>query len=124
MPRAQLGIRRGAAVQRIVWNDRGVTAILQSGEKIEADRAVIAVPLGLLRAGLPALDPLPPEDQQKAIGRIGYGAGILGKIYLRFPHRFWPEQPKWFGRLPDAPTGAAPSTPGSAMSARPACRSC
>ena len=64
---------------------------------------MIAVPLGLLRAGLPALDPLPPEEQQKAIGRIGYGAGILGKIYLRFPHRFWPEQPKWFGRLPDSP---------------------
>ena len=100
----QLGIRRSAAVrERVVWNDRGVTAILRGGEKIEADRAVIAVPLGLLRAGLPTLDPLPPEEQQKAIGRIGYGAGILGKIYLRFPHRFWPEQPKWFGRLPDSP---------------------
>ena len=86
-----------------MWSDRGVTVILRGGEKIEADRAVIAVPLGLLRAGLPTLDPLPPEEQQKAIGRIGYGAGILGKIYLRFPHRFWPEQPKWFGRLPDSP---------------------
>ena len=64
---------------------------------------MITVPLGLLRAGLPALDPPPPEDQQKAIGRLGYGAGVLGKIYLRFPQRFWPEHPKWFGRLPDAP---------------------
>jgi monoamine oxidase len=80
-----------------------VTAVLQSGEKIAADRAVITVPLGLLRAGMPTLDPLPPADQQLAIGRIGYGAGVLGKIYLRFPRRFWPEQPKWFGRLPDAP---------------------
>ncbi|HTE37007.1 MAG TPA: NAD(P)/FAD-dependent oxidoreductase, partial [Reyranella sp.] len=99
----QLGIRRSAAAERVVWNDRGVTVVLRGGEKIEADRTVIAVPLGLLRAGLPTLDPLPPEEQQKAIGRIGYGAGILGKIYLRFPHRFWPEQPKWFGRLPDSP---------------------
>jgi len=98
----QLGIRRSAAAERVLWNDRGVTVILRGGEKIEADRAVIAVPLGLLRAGLPTLDPLPPEEQQKAIGRIGYGAGILGKIYLRFPHRFWPERPKWFGRLPDS----------------------
>mgnify|MGYP003694084799 CR=1 FL=1 len=57
----------------------------------------------MLRAGLPALDPLPPEDQRTAIGRLGYGAGVLGKIYLRFPRRFWPEHPKWFGRLPDAP---------------------
>jgi monoamine oxidase len=99
----QLSIRRGAPVQRVVWNDGGVTAILQSGERIEADRAVVTVPLALLRAGLPALDPLPPLDQQQAIGRIGYGAGTLGKIYLRFPQRFWPERPKWFGRLPDSP---------------------
>jgi len=99
----QLTIRRSAPVQRIAWSGSSVTAILQNGEKIEADRAVITVPLGLLRAGLPALDPLPPPDQQKAIASIGYGAGILGKIYLRFPQRFWPERPKWFGRLPDSP---------------------
>jgi len=98
-----MAIRFDAAVQRIVWSEAGVTAILASGEKIAADRALIAVPLGLLRAGLPTLDPLPPEEQRKAIGRLGYGAGILGKIYLRFPKRFWPEHPKWFGRLPDAP---------------------
>jgi monoamine oxidase len=98
-----LDLRLGAPVQRIAWNGGGVTAILQSGEKIEADRAVVTAPLGLLRAGLPALDPLPPLDQQKAIGRLGYGAGVLGKIYLRFPERFWPDLPKWFGRLPDAP---------------------
>ena len=73
---------------------------------------MIAVPLGLLRAGLPTLDPLPPEDQQKAIGRIGYGAGILGKIYLRFPHRFWPDSRNGSAVCPTVPTGAAPSTPG------------
>jgi len=98
-----LDIRHGAAVERIGWHGSGVTAVLQGGEQIAADRAVIAVPIGLLRAGLPALDPLPPEAQRLALGRLGYGAGILGKIYLRFPWRFWPEQPKWFGRLPDAP---------------------
>jgi polyamine oxidase len=98
-----LDVRLDAPVHRIVWSGPGVTAILQSGEKIEADRAVVTVPVGLLRAGLPTLDPLPPEDQQRAIGRMGYGAGVLGKIYLRFPRRFWPDQPKWFGRLPDAP---------------------
>jgi monoamine oxidase len=80
-----------------------VSAILQNGERIQADRALITVPVGLLRAGLPTLDPLPPEDQRTAIARLGYGAGVLGKIYLRFPRRFWPERPKWFGRLPDAP---------------------
>ncbi|MFI5003209.1 MAG: flavin monoamine oxidase family protein, partial [Reyranellales bacterium] len=98
-----LDVRFGAPVQRVAWSGTGVRAILQSGESIEADRALVTVPLGLLRAGLPSLDPLPPQDQQIAIGRLGYGAGVLGKIYLRFPRRFWPESPKWFGRLPDAP---------------------
>ncbi len=98
-----LDIRLNAPVERIAWSGTGVTALLRTGGKIEADRAVVTVPLGLLRAGLPTFDPLPPEDQLRAIGRMGYGAGVLGKIYLRFPRRFWPDQPKWFGRLPDAP---------------------
>ena len=98
-----LSVRLACPVQVIAWSDAGVKAILKSGEAIEADRAVIAVPVGLLRAGLPSLDPLPPEDQRTALGRLGYGAGVLGKIYLRFPRRFWPERPKWFGRLPDSP---------------------
>jgi monoamine oxidase len=98
-----LAVRLGAPVQRIAWSDAGVTAILSDGEKIDADRALVTVPLGLLRAGLPVLDPLPPADQQRALGRLGYGAGVLGKIYLRFPKRFWPDHPTWFGRLPDSP---------------------
>lgn len=98
-----LNVRHGVAVERVAWTGDGVTAILQGGERIEADRAVIAVPAGLLRAGRPVLDPMPPPAQRAALDRLGYGGGILGKIYLRFPRRFWPEQPKWFGRLPDAP---------------------
>jgi len=98
-----LAVRLAAPVQRLCWGDGGVTAFLPGSEKVEADRAVVTVPIGLLRAGLPTLDPLPPERQRAALARIGYGAGVLGKIYLRFPRRFWPERPKWFGRLPDAP---------------------
>jgi polyamine oxidase len=98
-----LDVRLGAPVRRLEWSGSGVRAILQSGEAVAGDRALITVPVGLLRSGLPMLDPPPPEAQQVAMGRLGYGAGILGKLYLRFPHRFWPEQPKWFGRLPDAP---------------------
>jgi polyamine oxidase len=98
-----LDVRLNTPVQRIQWSEQGATAVLKSDETITADRIVITVPLGLLRAGMPTLDPLPPLAQQQAIGRLGYGAGVLGKIYLRFPRRFWPEQPKWFGRLPDGP---------------------
>jgi monoamine oxidase len=98
-----LEVRFAAPVATVAWRGDGVTLVLESGERLEAERAVITVPVGLLRAGKPKLDPLPPTDQREAIGRIGYGAGVLAKIYLRFPHRFWPDKAKWFGRLPDAP---------------------
>lgn len=98
-----LDIRLAAPVATVAWTAEGVTAILESGERIAADRCIVTVPLGLLRAGRPAFDPPPPEAQRTAIGRLGYGAGVLAKIYLRFPHRFWPEGSKWFGRLPDSP---------------------
>jgi hypothetical protein len=98
-----LDIRRETPVTVLHWHGGGVVATLRSGERIEADRAVVTIPLGLLRDGRFRLDPLPPVEQQKAIGRLGYGAGVLAKIYLRFPHVFWPEKSKWFGRLPDSP---------------------
>ena len=80
-----LSIRLGSPVQRIVWSDSGVTAILRMARRIEAERALITVPVGLLRAGLPALDPLPPEDQRTAIGRLGYGAGRVGQDLPALP---------------------------------------
>jgi polyamine oxidase len=98
-----LDIRLETPVSVLHWHGGGVVATLASGERIEADRAVVTIPVGLLRDGRFRLDPAPPAEQQKAIGRLGYGAGVLAKIYLRFPHVFWPEKSKWFGRLPDAP---------------------
>lgn len=98
-----LDIRLDAPATALAWNAGGVVATLASGERLSADRAVVTLPVGLLRDGRFRLDPLPPPEQQAAIGRLGYGAGVLAKIYLRFPHQFWPDKSKWFGRLPDAP---------------------
>ena len=98
-----LDVRLNTPVTALSWSDKGVVAILKSGERLDAERAVVTLPVGLLRDGSFRLDPMPPVAQQQSIGRLGYGAGVLAKIYLRFPHVFWPEKSKWFGRLPDAP---------------------
>lgn len=98
-----LDIRLNSPVTVLAWHAGGVTATLQNGERLEAERAVVTLPVGLLRDGRFRLDPPPPSAQQQAIGRLGYGAGVLAKVYLRFPHVFWPEKSKWFGRLPNAP---------------------
>jgi polyamine oxidase len=98
-----LRIRLKSPVAMLHWDGTGVAAVLKSGERIEAERAVVTLPVGLLRDGTFRLDPAPPPEQQLAISRLGYGAGVLAKVYLRFPAPFWPDKSKWFGRLPDAP---------------------
>ena len=96
--------QQGLELVVFVVADLGSTkGTLVNGERIEADRAVVTLPIGLLRDGRFRLDPLPPPNQQAAISRLGYGAGVLAKVYLRFPHQFWPDKSKWFGRLPDSP---------------------
>jgi len=98
-----LDVRLNSPVGTLAWHVNGVAATLDNGERLEAERAIVTLPVALLRDGRFRLDPPPPLEQQQAIGRLGYGAGVLGKIYLRFPHVFWPEKSKWFGRLPDRP---------------------
>ena len=98
-----LDIRLDVPVTALAWHGEGVVATLKSGERLQAERAVVTLPVGVLRDGRFRLDPAPPPEQQRAIGRLGYGAGVLAKVYLRFPHRFWPDGSKWFGRLPDSP---------------------
>ncbi|HJQ59332.1 MAG TPA: FAD-dependent oxidoreductase, partial [Vineibacter sp.] len=71
--------------------------------EVTADRAIITVPVGLLRDGALVLDPPPPADQRDAIARIGYGDGVLGKVYLRFDRRFWPQDVERFQTLPKTP---------------------
>src|SRR5262245_19545081 len=56
-----LKFRLGAVAERIVWDERGAKALLKGGETIEAERVVVTVPLALLRAELPAIEPMPEE---------------------------------------------------------------
>ena len=95
---------RGAGDGALPGTLGGVVATLASGET-PLRRSCHSLPCrsACCVTGGSATRPLPPPEQQAAIGRLGYGAGVLGKIYLRFPHQFWPDKSKWFGRLPDAP---------------------
>ena len=97
-----LDVRLDTPVQRLLWQTEGVVAETASG-RFAADRAVVTLPVGLLRDGALAFDPPLPMAQRAAIGRIGYGAGVLGKIYLRFDRPFWPRDVYRFVGLPLAP---------------------
>ncbi len=81
-----LDVRFGHVVERVAWGEDGVTVITDRGP-IEADCAVITVPLGVLQAGRPDFDPPLPAAKRAAVERLGMG--LLDKVYLRFPEVFW-----------------------------------
>jgi monoamine oxidase len=57
---------------------------------IEADRAVVTLPLGVLKSGRVAFDPPLPRAKREAIRRLGVGAAL--KLWIDYPHRFWDDE--------------------------------
>ncbi|MGW5051922.1 FAD-dependent oxidoreductase [Actinokineospora sp. NPDC004072] len=71
-----------------VTTDRGV---------FEADKVLVTLPLGVLKAGAVAFDPPLPEAKRSAIERLGFGT--LNKIALHYREPFWPTEQYVFGYL-------------------------
>ncbi len=91
-----LDIRLGEAVRRVVRRADGVTVETATG-RFEADHVVSTLPLGVLKAGSVAFDPLLPAAVDEAIAKIGLGA--VTKIALAFERRFWPADRRFFGHV-------------------------
>jgi len=82
-----LTVKLGHAVTRIEHDDSGVR-VRTSQAVITGDRAIVTVPLGVLKADTIAFDPPLPEPKRRAIERLGFG--LLDKVVLRFDEPFWP----------------------------------
>jgi len=81
-----LRIELNVAVDTIDWStDRPRLDI--AGETHEFDHIVVTVPLGVLKAGHIAFAPELPNTKLDAVDRLGMG--LLDKVYLEFPERFW-----------------------------------
>lgn len=96
---AGLEIRTGVVAERIAYGDDGVTVSTDQGE-FRAERVIVTVPLGVLKAGVIDFSPGLPSEKQAAIRRIGFGH--YEKLALRFPQIFWPTGPHRFNYLSDA----------------------
>lgn len=91
-----LDIIYNAAVTRILWQpDIGVTVVTADGRSITGQRAIVTLPLGVLQAETVEFSPALPPEKRDAIQRLG--SGDLGRIILRFTHRFWPKGIAGFG---------------------------
>ncbi|RIK42710.1 MAG: hypothetical protein DCC55_07965 [Chloroflexi bacterium] len=98
-----LDIRLNQPVHMIAYNTEGVQAVTTQG-MLYVDLAVITVPLGILKQRKLQFDPPLDAARRAAIDRIGYGGdGVLGKVIMRFPYRFWPADRQWFLSLPPSP---------------------
>lgn len=83
-------VRLGEAVVSVAAVDgEGATVTLAGGGTVKADVAIVAVPLGVLKARAIAFDPPLPPYKEAAIDALGFGA--LNKAFLQFPARFWPD---------------------------------
>ena len=87
-----LKIETGQEVQEIHWQETP-TRIVTKQQEFMADRVIVTLPLGVLKAGNVHFVPALPEEKQTAIASLGMG--VLNKCYLRFPKVFWPNDVDW-----------------------------
>lgn len=100
-----LDIAVGSAVTRLTATDRRVSLRLDSGESVSADRAIVAVPLGVLQSDAFAFDPPLPAGHLRALD--GLRTGAVDLVWLRFDEAFWrPEQPESGETTADASASA------------------
>jgi monoamine oxidase len=86
---AQLGnvrIRLNAIVKAVRWHRGNVEVQLASGETLSAKKAVVTLPLGVLKHGDVTFQP-PLSSKQRALACLEMGAVI--RVTLLFRERFW-----------------------------------
>jgi len=91
-----LDIRLGCPVRGVEVGAGGVR-VVSAGGTFDADAALIAVPIGVLKAGSIAFSPELPARKQEALR--GLGVSTLNKLALRFERPFWPEEREFLGRV-------------------------
>ena len=87
-----LRIEMGEEVREIRWQESPIRIVTKEQE-FTADRVIVTLPLGVLKAGSVRFVPALPAGKQSAIASLGMG--VLNKCYLRFPEVFWPDNVDW-----------------------------
>ncbi|XP_044480450.1 polyamine oxidase 2-like [Mangifera indica] len=83
-----LDIRLGCRVTKIDRRYNGVKVTVEDETTFVADAAIVAVPLGVLKARAIKFEPSLPNWKEAAIDNLG--VGIENKIVLHFDKVFWP----------------------------------
>jgi len=84
---AGLDVRLNHTVTKVDYTGDMARVFTNRGT-FEADRVIVTLPLGVLKAGQVAFNPPLPAGKKQAIGRLGMGT--MNKIAMVFPEAFWP----------------------------------
>ncbi len=82
-----LHIKYGEVVNSISYDTNGVSVTTDRGA-YRARRAIVTLPLGVLKLGRIEFDPLLPANKQEAIASLNMG--LFNKVAVRFEEPFWP----------------------------------
>jgi monoamine oxidase len=93
-----LDVRLGHRVTRVAYDGRGVVVTTDRGE-LRAQRVLVTLPIGVLRAGDVEFAPALPADKRASIERLGIG--LLNKVALQFERAFWPVETHIFYHWPE-----------------------
>jgi monoamine oxidase len=74
-------------VSAVSYGDDGVNIRFATGESLRVGRAVVTVPLGVLKSGAIRFEPSLPTAH--IIATLGLGMGTVDKVWLRFDEPFW-----------------------------------
>ncbi|KAI9894666.1 MAG: hypothetical protein M1814_002022 [Vezdaea aestivalis] len=99
---SKLDVRIDKAVSDITYHasalDQSTARIeCDDGDVIEADRVVLTVPLGVLKAQSIRFNPALPDWKSRPIERLGFGT--LNKVILVYEEPFWDVDRDMFGYL-------------------------
>lgn len=81
-----LDVRLGHIVERIEYRDEGIS-VQTNRDTFKADRVIVTLPIGVLKSDAVEFSPALPDEKNAAIAATG--AGLLDKLFLRFPSVFW-----------------------------------
>lgn len=84
-----LDVRLGHEVRRVQWSPTAGVRVSTSRGDLAAARAVVTVPVGVLRSEAFEIAPALPEPVAGALSRLRMNA--FEKVFMRFERRFWPE---------------------------------
>nr|XP_054755577.1 lysine-specific histone demethylase 2-like [Lytechinus pictus] len=99
-----LDVRLQHQVTAVDHSSDDIVVTTKDGQTFTAQKVLVTIPLVLLQSNAINFTPPLPEDKTEAINSLG--AGIIEKIGLQFPSRFWEKKTQetdYFGYIPTDP---------------------